>query len=234
MFDVIGFDADDTLWHNESIFNMTQENFREILSSHSPELVDHILSSTQIKNLKLFGYGIKGFILSMVETYIELSNGEIKGNEIQKIIDFGREMLAAPIELLPYVQEVIDELSKKFSLLLITKGDLIDQETKIARSGLAEYFTGVEIVSDKNSDTYEKIFSRRDIAVSRFIMIGNSMRSDIVPIVQIGGHAVHIPYYTTWDHEQNHPYIDPKNFKQLKHIGLLPGLIEEMQCQYHH
>jgi len=229
MFDVIGFDADDTLWHNESIFTMTQEKFREILSSHGPEVVDHTLSSTQIKNLKIFGYGIKGFILSMIETYIEITDGEIQGNEIQQILDFCREMLAAPIELLPYVQEVVEELSKKYRLLLITKGDLIDQETKIARSGLADYFTGVEIVSDKNSETYKKILSRHDIAASRFIMIGNSMRSDIVPVVQIGGHAVQIPYYTTWDHEQKHPYIDPKNFKQLKHIGLLPGLIEEMR-----
>ena len=229
MFDVIGFDADDTLWHNESIFTITQEKFREILHSYNTELVNQTLSSTQIKNLKLFGYGIKGFILSMVETSIELTNGEIKGNEIQKIIDFGREMLANPIELLPHVQEVIEDLSRKYRLLLITKGDLIDQETKIARSGLAEYFTGVEIVSDKNTETYEKILSRHEIIASRFIMIGNSMRSDIVPIVQIGGQAVHIPYYSTWDHEQKHPYIDPKNFKQLKHIGLLPELIEEMR-----
>ena len=229
MFDVIGFDADDTLWHNESIFMITQEKFREILHSYNTELVNQTLSSTQIKNLKLFGYGIKGFILSMVETSVELTNGEIKGNEIQKIIDFGREMLANPIELLPHVQEVIEDLSRKYRLLLITKGDLFDQETKIARSGLAEYFTGVEIVSDKNSETYEKILSRHKIIASRFIMIGNSMRSDIVPIVQIGGQAVHIPYYSTWDHEQKHPYIDPKNFKQLKHIGLLPELIEEMR-----
>ena len=229
MFDVIGFDADDTLWHNESIFTMTQEKFREMLSLHSQEVVDQTLSSTQIKNLKIFGYGIKGFILSMIETSIEITDGEIQGNEIQQILDFGREMLAAPIELLPYVQEVVEELSKKYRLLLITKGDLIDQETKIARSGLADYFAGVEIVSDKNSETYEKILSSHDIAASRFIMIGNSMRSDIVPVVQIGGHAVHIPYCTTWDHEQKHPYIDPKNFKQLKHIGLLPELIEEMR-----
>ena len=229
MFDVIGFDADDTLWHNESIFTITQEKFRELHYFHNTELVNQTLSSTQIKNLKLFGYGIKGFILSMVETSIELTNGEINGNEIQKIIDFGREMLANPIELLPHVQEIIEDLSKKYRLLLITKGDLIDQETKIARSGLAEYFTGVEIVSDKNTETYEKILSRHEITASRFIMIGNSMRSDIVPIVQIGGQAVHIPYYSTWDHEQKHPYIDPKNFKQLKNIGLLPGLIEEMR-----
>ena len=229
MFDVIGFDADDTLWHNESIFTITQEKFCELLHSHNTELVNQTLSSTQIKNLKLFGYGIKGVILAMVETSVELTNGEIKGNEIQKIIDFGREMLANPIELLPHVQEVIEDLSRKYRLLLITKGDLIDQETKITRSGLAKYFTGVEIVSDKNTKTYEKILSRHEITASRFIMIGNSMRSDIVPIVQIGGQAVHIPYYSTWDHEQKHPYIDPKDFKQLKNIGLLPGLIEEMR-----
>ena len=229
MFDVIGFDADDTLWHNESIFTMTQEKLREMLSAHDPEVVDQTLSSTQIKNLKIFGYGFKGFILSMIESSIELTDGGIQGNEIQKILDCGKEMLATPIDLLPYVEEVIHELSKEYRLLLITKGDLIDQETKIARSGLVDYFTGVEIVSDKNSGTYEKILSRHDIDASRFIMIGNSMRSDIVPVVQIGGHAVHIPYYTTWDHEQKHPYIDPKNFKQLKHIGLLPGLIEEMR-----
>ena len=142
MFDVIGFDADDTLWHNESIFTMTQEKFREILSSHGPEVVDQTLSSTQIKNLEIFGYGIKGFILSMIETSIEITDGEIQGYEIQQILDFGREMLAAPINLLPYVQKVVDELSKKYRLLLITKGDLIDQETKIARSGLTNYFTG--------------------------------------------------------------------------------------------
>ena len=200
MFDVISFDADDTLWHNESIFTMTQEKFREMLSPHGPEVVDQTLSSTQIKNLKIFGYGIKGFILSMIETSIELTDGEIQGNEIQQILDFGRKMLAAPIDLLPDVQEVIDELSKKYRLLLITKGDLIDQEIKIARSGLADYFTGKEIVSYKNSETYEKILSRHDIAASRFIMIGNSMRSDIVPVVKIGGHAVHIPYYLSLIH----------------------------------
>ena len=228
MFDVIGFDADDTLWHNESIFNMTQEKFQKMFPSHCPEVVNNTLSSTQIKNLEIFGYGIKGFIISMIETSIEITNGEIRGHEIQKILDFGREMTDKPIELLPNVRKVIDSLSKKYRLLIITKGDLIDQESKIARSGLIEFFTGVEIVSEKNSETYENILSRHQIIPSSFIMIGNSMRSDIVPVVKMGGSAVHIPYDTTWEHEQEHPYIDPKNFKQLKHIGLLPKLIEEM------
>ena len=225
MFDVIAFDADDTLWHNESIFTMTQQKFREMLSSNVPEVVDQTLSSIQLKNLKHFGYGIKGFILSMIETLIELKGGSVSGEEIQRVMDLGREMLAAPIELLPHVQVVVEELSKKFHLLLITKGDLIDQETKIARSGLAEYFAAVEIVSDKTTETYKKILTQHKIDVSRFIMIGNSMRSDIVPVVQIGGHAVHIPYSTTWVHEQDHTSLDIDSYSELKHIGLLPKLI---------
>ena len=225
MFDVIAFDADDTLWHNESIFTMTQQKFREMLSSYGPEVVDQTLSSTQLKNLKHFGYGIKGFILSMIETSIELTGGNVSAKEINQVLDFGREMLTAPIELLPHAQVVVEELSKKFNLLLITKGDLIDQETKIARSGLAEYFASVEIVSEKNTETYSKILTQHKIDVSRFMMIGNSMRSDIVPIVQLGGHAVHIPYSTTWVHEQEHPFVDIDRYSVLKHIGLLPKLI---------
>ena len=227
MFDVIAFDADDTLWHNESIFTMTQNKFREMLSSHGPEVVEQTLSSTQIKNLKHFGYGVKGFILSMIETSIELTNGDVSGNEIQQILDFGREMLAAPIELLPHVREVVEELSQNYHLWLITKGDLIDQETKIARSGLADYFSNVEIVSDKTIVTYTKILTQHRIEPVRFIMIGNSMRSDIVPIVQIGAHAVHIPYSSTWEHEQDHPHVDSDHYSELQHIGLLPNLILE-------
>ncbi|MBC8258430.1 MAG: HAD hydrolase-like protein [SAR324 cluster bacterium] len=227
MFDVIAFDADDTLWHNESIFTMTQNKFREMLSSHGPEVVEQTLSSTQIKNLKHFGYGVKGFILSMIETSIELTNGDVSGNEIQQILDFGREMLAAPIELLPHVREVVEELSQNYHLWLITKGDLIDQETKIARSGLADYFSNVEIVSDKTIVTYTKILTQHRIEPVRFIMIGNSMRSDIVPLVQIGAHAVHIPYSSTWEHEQDHPHVDSDHYSELQHIGLLPNLILE-------
>ena len=227
MFDVIAFDADDTLWHNESIFTMTQVKFREMLSSHGPEVVDQTLSSTQIKNLRHFGYGIKGFILSMIETSIELTDGDISGSEIQQVLDFGREMFVAPIELLPHVREVVEELSQSYSLWLITKGDLIDQETKIARSGLADNFSNVEIVSNKTAGTYAKILTQHKVDPLRFMMIGNSMRSDIVPVVQIGGHAGHIPYTTTWEHEQDHPHVDSDHYSDLDHIGLLPKLIRE-------
>ncbi|MBL4824659.1 MAG: HAD hydrolase-like protein [SAR324 cluster bacterium] len=225
MFDVIAFDADDTLWHNESIFTMTQIKFREMLSSHGPEVVDQTLSSTQIKNLQHFGYGIKGFILSMIETAIELTDGAVTGHEIKQVLEFGQEMIAAPIELLPHAHEVVEELSKNYTLLLITKGDLIDQETKIARSGLADYFTGVEIVSDKTADTYTKILKQHKIDAARFMMIGNSMRSDIVPVVQIGAHAVHVPYLSTWEHEQDHPPVEPEHYTELEHIGLLTQFI---------
>ena len=226
MFEVIAFDADDTLWHNESIFTMTHLKFGEMRSSHGHEVVYLTLYATQIKILKYVGYGIKGFILSMIETAIELTASEVNGHEIEQIIDFGRQMLAAPIELLPHVREVVEKLSRNYSLMLITKGDLIDQETKIARSGLSEFFDSVEIVSDKTTEVYSKILNRHKIKTSSFMMIGNSMRSDIVPIVQIGAQAVHVPYLSTWAHEQDHPPLDPKHYTELKHLGLLPQLIE--------
>ena len=154
MFDAIGFDADDTLWHNERLFSMTQEKFRGILKEHASDLVDRTLYETERKNLQMFGYGIKGFVLSMIETSIRLTNGDITGKEIEQIMDFGREMLGAPIQLLENVENVLQQLKKKYSLFLITKGDLIDQEAKIARSGLSEYFDAIEILTEKDEETY--------------------------------------------------------------------------------
>ena len=157
MFDAIGFDADDTLWHNERLFSMTQEKFRGILKEHASDLVDRTLYVTERKNLQMFGYGIKGFVLSMIETSIQLTNGDITGKEIEQIMDFGREMLGAPIQLLENVESVLQQLKKKHPLFLITKGDLIDQETKIARSGLSEYFDAIEILTEKDEETYLKV-----------------------------------------------------------------------------
>ena len=226
MFDVVAFDADDTLWHNENNFIITQKKFCEMFSSHEPELVGQTLSKIHIKNIVDFGYGIKGFVLSMMETLIHLKDGEVKGYEIQMILDFGREMLASPVELLPNVFEVLKELYQNYFLLLITKGDLVDQERKISNSGLSEFFKGIEIVSDKTADSYNKILSRYKIDALHFLMIGNSMRSDIVPVVEIGGYAVHIPYRTTWEHEKDHPIVDSSKFSVLKNIGLLPQFIK--------
>jgi len=226
MFDVVAFDADDTLWHNESNFILTQKKFCKMLPSLDHKVVSQTLSDIHIKNIADFGYGIKGFIFSMMETLIHFKNSEVSGYEIQKVLDYGREMLVSPVELLPNVFEVLEELSKDYYLMLITKGDLIDQERKIILSGLTEFFSGIEIVSDKTVESYKKILSKYKVDASNFLMIGNSMRSDIVPVVQIGALAVHIPYMTTWEHEKDHPRVNSNKFSVLEHIGLLPQYIK--------
>ena len=203
MIETIAFDADDTLWHNERIFLSAKETYTDILSAYHDEkwIVEH-LDAAEMRNIKHFGYGIKGFTLSMVETAVELTEGRVTGNEIQEIIALARTMLASPIEVLEGVEETIQELSEDYRLLLITKGDLFDQETKLARSGLGEYFDDVEIVSQKNSGVYQKILERHKIDPKVFVMVGNSMRSDILPVVQIGSSAVHIPYESEWFHDR--------------------------------
>ena len=225
MFDVIAFDADDTLWHNEHNFTKIENRFCEMLTSHDPELVRRNLSNAHIGNINIFGYGVKGFILSILETLLDLRDGKVEGREVSQILEFGREMLAEPVELLPNVFDVIMELSKEYTLMLITKGDLNDQEKKISRSGLLDYFKEIEIVSDKTEEAYKKILIRYKIDVQRFLMVGNSMRSDIVPVVQIGAHAVHIPYQSTWEHEKDHPHLDLSKYSVLENIGLLPSFL---------
>jgi len=203
MIETIAFDADDTLWHNERIFLSAKKSYTDILSAYHDEkwIVEH-LDAAEMRNIKHFGYGIKGFTLSMVETAVELTEGRVTGNEIQEIIALARTMLASPIEVLSGVEETIQELSEEYRLLLITKGDLFDQETKLARSGLGDYFDDVEIVSQKNSSVYKRIIERYEIDPNVFVMVGNSMRSDILPVAQIGSHAVHIPYETEWFHDR--------------------------------
>ena len=225
MFDLIAFDADDTLWHNENNFTETQKMFCEMLPNYKPKEVDRALYEVHVSNIKIFGYGIKCFIISMIETFTNLRDEEINVNEIQKILDFGKEMLTAPVNLLPNVFNVLQELSKEYSLILITKGDLIDQEKKIYNSGLSCFFKGIEILSDKTEESYKKILIRYKIKASNFLMVGNSMRSDIVPVVKIGGHAVHIPYATTWEHEKDHPFLDLEKYSVLENIGFLPNFI---------
>ncbi len=231
MFDIIGLDADDTLWHNETIFSMTQDKFKRLLSPyHSAEWIDQRLFATEMRNLEYFGYGIKGFTLSMIETAIELTEGRIQGSEIQMIIDFAREMRRTPVQLLEHVQEVVTTLVQQYQLMLITKGDLLDQESKIAQSGLADYFRHIEIISEKTEAAYAAILAKYGIPPERFLMVGNSLKSDILPVVAIGGQAVHIPYHITWSHEV---IADAESRQQgyvtLEHIGLLPALVEQMQ-----
>jgi putative hydrolase of the HAD superfamily len=230
MFDVIAFDADDTLWHNETLFLKTQDEFKQLFSDHQDaEWVEQRLFETEMQNLRYFGYGIKGFTLSMIETAIELKGSGIKGTEIQKIIDFGKEMLRAEVQLLEHVKETVAELSQSHELMVITKGDLFDQESKTARSGLAGYFSTVEIVSEKTRSTYEAILAKYGIAPQHFLMVGNSLRSDISPVVAMGGQAVYIPYQNTWAHETMvKPGQEQQGYFELEHMGLLPALIERL------
>jgi putative hydrolase of the HAD superfamily len=200
---VVAFDGDDTLWHNETHFNFTQAALRSLLRGHVPNAdVDARLFETEMTNLSLYGYGIKSFTLSMIETAIEITDGKIPASDLQVILEWGKRMLREPTELLEGVHETLVEVSRDHELLLITKGDLFDQESKLARSGLAERFAGVEILSDKNVDSYRRVLSRRGIDAGEFLMVGNSLRSDVVPVVELGARAVHIPYHVTWQHEQ--------------------------------
>lgn len=232
MIDVIAFDADDTLWHNETLYSMTQDKFKQMLSRyHSADWIEQKLYETEMHNLEYFGYGIKAFTLSMIETAIELTEGRIQGGEIQALIDFAREMLDAPVQLLDQAQKVVAQLSETHTLMIITKGDLFDQETKIAQSGLADYFSHVEIVSDKTENTYRQLLVKYDIAPQRFLMVGNSLRSDILPVLAIGGQAVYIPYHLTWAHETvdlDEQDEEQQTFVELEHMGLLPDLIDEL------
>ena len=226
---VIAFDADDTLWVNEPIFTVTQQRFKEIVGKYvSTDTLDEKLYGFEIRNLKIFGYGIKGFMLSMIETAIELSGGRIPGTEVQQIIDLGKMMLDHPIEILPNVAETLQLLQPNYTLMLLTKGDLFDQESKIARSGLADYFNTIEILSEKDEATYQRVLKRNNIAPDEFLMVGNSLKSDIVPICNIGARAVYIPFHTTWVHEI--VAIDASAnlaYHELPDISLLPAYLQQ-------
>lgn len=197
----IAFDADDTLWANEDLFVAAQQQYIQLLAPYRADWDLEELHAAERRNLQFFGYGIKGFTLSMIETAIEVSNGAIPGRDIATIIDIARSMVHAPLQLLPGVQELIPALADEYTLLLITKGDLFDQEAKIARSGLADHFRHIDIVSEKTPSAYQRILKRSDIDPQTFVMVGNSLRSDILPVIAIGGHAVHVPYHLTWQHE---------------------------------
>ncbi|MFT3784310.1 MAG: HAD family hydrolase [Nibricoccus sp.] len=225
---VIGFDADDTLWHNETIFEKVHERYRELLSRyHDAATVDRTLFATEMRNLELYGYGIKSFTLSAIETAIDLTSGKIGADEIRQLIRLGQEMLAHPVELLEGVKETLEALAASYRMILITKGDLRDQERKLAKSGLAPFFEAVEIVSEKNAGTYEKILLRRGIAAERFLMVGNSVKSDILPVLKLGGAGVHIPYQITWagEHVEEVPAQHPRFFT-IENIRSLQQVLE--------
>ncbi len=230
MIDLIAFDADDTLWHNETLYQGTQDKFKLLLSGQfSPDTVDQALYETEMRNLPIFGYGIKSFTLSIIETAIELTGGQITGKDIQKIVDYAKEMLQAEIRPLEYVIETVAELSRSYPLMIITKGDLLDQQIKLARSGLAKYFKYVEIVSDKTQEAYKEILQKYQINPERFIMVGNSLRSDILPVVALGGRAIYIPYHLTWIHETSvEMNLGEAGYVELEDIRLLPAAVQQL------
>mgnify|MGYP006279432515 CR=1 FL=1 len=223
----IAFDGDDTLWHHEQLYALTQERFRELVRRHVPAAdVDDRLYATEMHNLELFGYGVKGFTLSMIETAIELTEGRIPAADLAELIAWGKEMLARPVELIEGVHAALDALDGRFELMVVTKGDLFDQESKLARSGLAERFAHIEIVSEKDEATYRRLLDRRRVDRDGFLMVGNSMRSDVLPVVRIGARAVHVPYPLTWSHEVVRDDALPAGAFRLGNLAELPGLVE--------
>ena len=229
----IGFDADDTLWHNENIFERVHERYRALLAHHHDgATVDRTLLATEKRNLELYGYGVKGFTLSSIETAIELTQGKISAEEIRQLIALGRDMLAHPVELLDGAAETLAALAPAHRLLLITKGDLRDQERKLTRSGLAAHFAHVEIVSEKNPDVYAGILRRHAIAPERFLMVGNSLKSDILPVLALGGAGAHVPYRLTWAHDHvEMPAVAPARFFKLKTLRELPDLVTTLGAE---
>ena len=228
----IGFDADDTLWHNEQFYRMTQERFAELLAdfTEADHLHDRLLAA-EMRNLGQYGFGIKGFVLSMIETAIEVTEGRVPGDVIGRIIEAGQEMLRHPIELLPHAGDTIETLAAGHRIVLITKGDLLDQERKLAQSGLGEMFDAVEIVSDKTPATYEQAFAHAGSDPTRAMMVGNSIRSDVVPALEAGAWGVHVPHGLTWEYERAEPPITQARFRAIEDLGDLPDLVGEISGQ---
>jgi len=224
---IIAFDADDTLWHNEPYFDEAQAKFCELFADYaSNQEILQLILSHQVKNLPLYGFGIKAFVLSMIEAALELTNHQISGNGIEKIIKIGKDLLQKPVELLPEVEDVLQQLKGKYKLVVATKGDLKDQHRKLHDSGIGHYFHHIEVMSDKKELDYEKMLSRLDTKPEDFIMIGNSLKSDVLPVLNIGGHGYHIAYHTTWEYEKIDFEILHDNFKSLEKItDVLPILL---------
>lgn len=226
MIEAIGLDADDTLWENETFFRVTEAEFAALLADHVDGDVTARLYDVERANLARYGYGIKGFMLSMVQTAIELTEGRIDGRAIGRILELGQDMLAHPVTLIDGVEPALDALTGR-RLILITKGDLMDQERKVAASGLAERFASVEILADKTPEAYARVLLRADVAPAAFLMAGNSMKSDVLPVVELGAHGVFIPHDMTWVAEHADA-IDHPRLHQLTQIADLPDLVARL------
>lgn len=230
MIDVIGFDADDTLWHNEIIYHQAKDQILQLLKPYqSPETIEQRLDEIEIGNLRYYGYGIKSFGLSMVEAVVDLSNGRISGEELREVIEIVKWMLRKDVELDEYVEETLAVLSSRHDLMLITKGDLFEQERKIKRSGLDGHFRFIEVVGEKTQASYRRVLEKYAIDPARFLMVGNSLRSDILPVLRIGGRAVYIPHDLTWSHEKvEAPEGEGVGYDELANLGELPGYLERL------
>ena len=216
---IIAFDADDTLWHNEPYFDEAQERFCELFQDFaSKQEILGLILNHQVKNLPLYGFGIKAFTLSMIDSALELTNQSISGQNIAKVIQIGRDLLQKPVELLPEVEPVLQQLQGKYKLIVATKGDLKDQHRKLHDSGIGHYFHHIEVMSDKQEIDYQKMLGRLDCKAENLLMIGNSLKSDVLPVLNIGGHAVHIPYHTTWEYEKIDFEINHPNFKAFSSL----------------
>lgn len=225
----LGLDADDTLWHNETFFRLTHDRFADLLAEHGDrETIEARLAEVEGRNLRLYGYGIKGFTLSMIETAMELCDGAAPPEVVREILAAGREMLGHPVEPLPGVDDCLHALSEKYRLVLVTKGDLLDQERKLAASGLGELFAGVEIVSEKTADTYRTVFARHGTGPEEAVMVGNSLRSDVLPALEAGAWAAHVPYHITWAHEMAEAPSGHPRFRVLDSIADLPAWLERI------
>lgn len=224
---VIAFDADDTLWINEPFFQETENKFFDLMGDYLPaHSLSRELFKIQIENLEVYGYGIKAYILSMIEAALAISENTISVESIGKILQYGKEMLEKPVELLEGIEDALNALHGKYKLVVATKGDLKDQHRKLHDSGLGHYFHHIEVMSDKGKIDYEKMLKRLEVEPSEFLMIGNSLKSDVLPVLEIGGHACHIPFHTTWLHEQIDHTIEHENFKEAENIAqLLPLLL---------
>jgi putative hydrolase of the HAD superfamily len=223
----IAFDADDTLWENEQFFQSSKDSFTEMLAGYvEPDHLHRKLTAAEMRNLAVYGYGIKGFTLSMIETAIEVSDSKVPTSTIAAILKMGREMLDHPIDLLPHVRECLETLGSEPDIILITKGDLLHQEQKLAQSGLGDYFDAVEIVSEKTPGVYQRIFARRDRP--RAMMVGNSMRSDVLPAIAAGAWGTYVPHDLTWEHERAEAPENSARFHRIAHLGELPDLLARL------
>lgn len=230
MITTIGFDADDTLWQNEAFFRLTQDRFADLMAPYCPPDKLHAqLLAAERRNLGHYGFGVKGFTLSMIETAIEVSAGSVPSAAIAELIAAGREMLAHPIDLLPHARSAVQIMAQDHRVLLITKGDLLDQERKLAQSGLGDLFHGVEIVSDKNAQSYGAIAARHGVATGAMLMVGNSLKSDVLPMISAGGWGVHVPHDLTWALEHAEAPLGHPRFASLNNLGELPDLVETLK-----